>query len=199
MLTETMTEALKSAFSITMVNPKGGAGKTTLAANIGAICAELGQRVLLIDCDPQGSLSTCFPITVVAERGISHVLRTRAIDASCVSQITDELDILLELLRRYERDAPDSRHAATPCKVILNKYTETLNSQKSAAKLRDKLMHSLGRFTLAQTLIPQSAIHDQAGKKKTALHRIEPQRDGQLGPVSAALYALVAELVRIKQ
>lgn len=42
---------------IAMINQKGGVGKTTSTVNLGAALAEAGQRVLMIDLDPQAHMS----------------------------------------------------------------------------------------------------------------------------------------------
>ena len=47
---------------IVIAIPKGGTGKTTTTLNLGVALAEAGQRVLVIDADPQGSLTAALRV-----------------------------------------------------------------------------------------------------------------------------------------
>ena len=47
---------------IAVVNQKGGVGKTTTTLNMGYCLADMGKKVLIVDLDPQGSLTVCMGI-----------------------------------------------------------------------------------------------------------------------------------------
>jgi len=53
-----MSSRNRSARVIAVANQKGGVGKTTTTINLGAAMAESGQRVLMVDLDPQANATT---------------------------------------------------------------------------------------------------------------------------------------------
>ena len=59
----------------TLVNQKGGVGKTTTAINLGAYLGYYGQRVLLVDLDPQANATSCLGIDkMTVKNGTYEVL-----------------------------------------------------------------------------------------------------------------------------
>jgi chromosome partitioning protein len=89
--------------TLAVANQKGGVAKTTTVASLGAALAELGQRVLLVDLDPQACLT--FSLGVDPEDldlSVHHVL-TKGLDATEVIIATEDgVDLLpatIELAR----------------------------------------------------------------------------------------------------
>ncbi len=58
-----------------IINQKGGVGKTTTTINLGTAMAACGANVLIIDMDPQGNLSTGMGVEKVKrEKGVYNIL-----------------------------------------------------------------------------------------------------------------------------
>jgi chromosome partitioning protein len=68
---------------IALLNQKGGVGKTTSTVNLGAAFARYGQRVLLVDLDPQSNLSLHFGVESGPEQ---RTIRDLLLDPTCQIQ-----------------------------------------------------------------------------------------------------------------
>jgi len=59
---------------LTILNQKGGVGKTTTTFNLADALSRQGKKILLLDMDPQGHLGSCFGIDNYAISGLDEVL-----------------------------------------------------------------------------------------------------------------------------
>ena len=100
---------------LVLANQKGGVGKTTTAINLGTALAAMGERVLIIDLDPQGNASTGLGIgraerefstydVLTGERTLAAVLRETGVPRLFIAPSTiDLVGLELEIAARPDR------------------------------------------------------------------------------------------------
>ena len=82
---------------ISIINQKGGVGKTTSTVNLGYALASSGKKILVIDLDPQGNASTGLGIDIdKREKTIYEFLVNRNSDANdfAINTLNENLDII---------------------------------------------------------------------------------------------------------
>jgi chromosome partitioning protein len=79
-----------SARVVTFVNQKGGVGKTTTAVSLSAAVGLRGQRVLLVDLDPQANATSAIGVFNGDVPGIYDALLDDTPIASCIVEVAEE-------------------------------------------------------------------------------------------------------------
>lgn len=103
---------------ISFINQKGGTGKTTTCINVGACLANKGYKVLLIDVDPQGSLTTSTGIET-GENTLYEVLKGVA-DVNKVIEVHNNYYVLPTDLRQSGAEMELAKEVGAESLIKLN-------------------------------------------------------------------------------
>lgn len=184
----------------TVTSTKGGVGKTTLTANLGALLADMGLRVLLVDADVQPSLSKYFPLTTPKpSAGLTEVIVRGEVTESCITAtMYQNLDIVVSddpegnlphwLLNRIDRGFRLRFALQSP--VVAGAYDCVLiDTQGAIGPLQDAAV--LAADILISPITPEmlSAREFKDGTMEL-LDRLEPGSalGATLGPMKAVIY-----------
>ena len=108
--------SLRTGTVVAFANQKGGVGKSTTAINLAAALAGMGERILIVDCDPQSNATSGLGIdrrtveksvydVILGEAGLDDVIRTTAVENLFVAPSSIDLAAVeIELVARFSRE-----------------------------------------------------------------------------------------------
>lgn len=133
----TLTADLNEPRVLVIANQKGGVGKTTTAINLGTALAAIGERVLIVDLDPQGNASTGLGIDYAARTKSSYDVLVGAADIASAGQSTTvpRLSIIPSTLDLLGFEMEVSQDPERPFR--LRDALRTFNMRKSGKNERD--------------------------------------------------------------
>lgn len=145
------------AVIVAIANQKGGVGKTTTTANLGASLAIQGHRVLLVDMDPQGNLTAAFGKSAPDGLTIADALLDRRVQPPVLS-VEERGGALLHLV-------PSSLALSGAEVALMNKLGRELRLRDQLAGLADRYDYilidtppSLGLLTINALVAAEKVI-----------------------------------------
>src|SRR5919198_971012 len=133
---------------IAVANQKGGVGKTTTTANLGAALGLRGQRVLLVDLDPQGNLTSAFGLEKDVQQTVAESLLDRRVPLPVVPVPNGAAD---------GRVAPGTQLSVVPAAVgLASAEAQLMNKLGRELRLRDQLLALEGSYDYVMIDTPPS-------------------------------------------
>lgn len=147
--------------TISIISTKGGVGKTTLTANLAGYLAHLGHKVLLVDADPQPSLSSYYTINKLSNFGLVELFHRPEQINQCLSQ-TAICDLIYSndnenILQNWLLTQADGRFRLKKAFTHLNKPYDyiLIDTQGAQGILQDSAV--IASDVLLSPILPEAA------------------------------------------